>query len=105
MDACIQVEIKKAIRMANENSLPTRSLGSSGIQTSAIGLGCMSLSGVYGASNDEEGIALIREALDRGITLLDTSDAYGGGQNEELVGKAIKGRRSDVVLATKFGNG
>src|ERR1700689_323687 len=104
MNACSQAEIKKAIRMANENSLPTRSLGSSGIQTSAIGLGCMSLSGVYGASNDEEGIALIREALDRGITLLDTSDAYGAGQNEELVGKAIKGRRSDVVLATKFGN-
>src|ERR1700692_4271905 len=90
--------------MANDSSLPTRSLGSSGIQTSAIGLGCMSLSGVYGASNDEEGIALIREALDRGITLLDTSDAYGAGHNEELVGKAIKGRRSDVVLATKFGN-
>src|SRR6204780_1240372 len=104
MNACSQAEIKKAIRMANENSLPTRSLGSSGIQTSAIGLGCMSLSGVYGASNDEEGIALIREALDRGITLLDNSDAYGTGQNEELVGKAIKGRRSEVVLATKFGN-
>src|ERR1700730_2554251 len=90
--------------MANDSSLPTRSLGSSGVQTSAIGLGCMSLSGVYGASDDAEGIALIREALDRGITLLDTSDAYGAGQNEELVGKAIKGRRSDVVLATKFGN-
>src|SRR3984957_18553700 len=90
--------------MANDSSFPTRSLGSSGIQTSAIGLGCMSLSGVYGASNDAEGIALIREALDRGITLLDTSDAYGAGQNEELVGTAIKGRRSEVVLATKFGN-
>jgi aryl-alcohol dehydrogenase-like predicted oxidoreductase len=64
----------------------------------------MSLSGVYGASNDAEGIALIRDALDRGITLLDTSDAYGAGHNEELVGKAIKGRRSEVILATKFGN-
>src|ERR1700730_4082990 len=104
MDVCSQAEIKETSRMANDSSLPTRSLGSSGIQTSAIGLGCMSLSGVYGASNDEEGIALIREALDRGITLLDTSDAYGAGHNEELVGKAIKGRRSDVVLATKFGN-
>jgi aryl-alcohol dehydrogenase-like predicted oxidoreductase len=104
MDACSQVEIKKASRMANDSSLPTRSLGSSGIQTSAIGLGCMSLSGVYGASNDAEGIALIHEALDRGITLLDTSDAYGAGHNEELVGKAIKGRRSELVLATKFGN-
>src|SRR6202035_2817305 len=104
MDACSQAEIKKAIRMANDSSLPTRSLGSSGIQTSAIGLGCMSLSGVYGASNDADGIALIHEALDRGITLLDSSDAYGAGHNEQLVGKAIKGRRSEVVLATKFGN-
>ena len=64
----------------------------------------MSLSGAYGASDDEAGIALIHEALDRGITLLDTSDMYGFGHNEELVGKAIKGRRSEVVLATKFGN-
>src|SRR6202161_1914986 len=104
MDVCSQAEIKRASRMANDSSLPTRSLGSSGIQTSAIGLGCMSLSGVYGASSDAEGIALIHEALDRGITLLDTSDAYGVGHNEELVGKAIKGRRSEVVLATKFGN-
>jgi aryl-alcohol dehydrogenase-like predicted oxidoreductase len=85
-------------------AVPTRVLGSSGIQASAIGLGCMSLSGVYGTSDDDDAIALIREALDRGITLLDTSDAYGVGHNEELVGKAIKGRRSDVVLATKFGN-
>ena len=84
--------------------LPTRKLGSSGIVTSAIGLGCMSLSGVYGASSDDDGIALIREALDRGVTMLDTSDAYGAGHNEELVGKAIKGRRPEVVLATKFGN-
>ena len=64
----------------------------------------MSLSGAYGASDDEAGIALIHEALDRGITLLDTSDMYGFGHNEELVGKAIKGRRAEVVLATKFGN-
>lgn len=85
-------------------TVPTRALGSSGIQVSAIGLGCMSLSGVYGNSNDDDAIALIGEALDRGITLLDTSDAYGVGHNEELVGKAIKGRRSKVVLATKFGN-
>ncbi len=84
--------------------VPTRSLGSSGIETSAIGLGCMSLSGVYGASDDEAGISLIHEALDQGITLLDTSDMYGFGHNEELVGNAIRGRRSEVVLATKFGN-
>jgi aryl-alcohol dehydrogenase-like predicted oxidoreductase len=90
--------------MTKANSIPERLLGSSGIVASAIGLGCMSLSGAYGASNDEAGIALIHEALDRGITLLDTSDMYGFGHNEELVGKAIKGRRSEVVLATKFGN-
>jgi aryl-alcohol dehydrogenase-like predicted oxidoreductase len=90
--------------MSKDNSLPVRSLGSSGLQVSAIGLGCMSLSGVYGESGDEDGIALIREALDRGITFLDTSDAYGAGHNEQLVGKAIAGRRSGVVLATKFGN-
>lgn len=90
--------------MTNGKSLPSRSLGSSGIGVSAIGLGCMSLSGTYGTSNDDEGIALIHEALDRGITLLDTSDAYGNGHNETLVGKAIAGRRSGIVLATKFGN-
>ena len=90
--------------MSKGDDLPKRSLGSSGLQVSALGFGCMSLSGVYGKSGDEEGIALIREALDRGITLLDTSDAYGAGHNEQLVGKAIAGRRSQVVLATKFGN-
>jgi aryl-alcohol dehydrogenase-like predicted oxidoreductase len=90
--------------MNNRKSLPKRSLGSSGIEVSAVGLGCMSLSGVYGKSSDDGGISLIHEALDQGITLLDTSDMYGFGHNEELVGKAIKGRRDDVVLATKFGN-
>ena len=62
--------------------LPSRVLGSSGIAVSAIGLGCMSLSGVYGTSSDDDGIALIRDALDRGLTFLDTSDAYGAGHNE-----------------------
>ena len=90
--------------MSKDNNLPARSLGSSGLQVSAIGLGCMSLSGVYGKTDDEEGIALICEALDRGITFLDTSDAYGAGHNEQLVGRAIAGRCSGVVLATKFGN-
>jgi aryl-alcohol dehydrogenase-like predicted oxidoreductase len=90
--------------MAKEQRIEERLLGGSRIEVSAIGLGCMSLSGIYGASSDDDGIALIRAALDHGITLLDTSDAYGAGHNEELVGKAIKGRRSEVVLATKFGN-
>jgi aryl-alcohol dehydrogenase-like predicted oxidoreductase len=86
------------------NAIPQRSLGSSGIAVSAVGLGCMSLSGVYGASSDDDGISVIHGALDRGITFLDTSDMYGFGHNEELVGRAIKGRRAGVVLATKFGN-
>jgi aryl-alcohol dehydrogenase-like predicted oxidoreductase len=90
--------------MSKSEKLPSRTLGSSGIAVSAIGLGCMSLSGVYGASSDDDGIALIRDALDRGITFLDTSDAYGAGHNETIVGKAIKGRRGEIVLATKFGN-
>jgi aryl-alcohol dehydrogenase-like predicted oxidoreductase len=90
--------------MTSSKGLPKRFLGSSGIAVSAIGLGCMSLSGVYGKSDDDNGVAVIHEALDRGITLLDSSDMYGFGHNEELVGKAIKGRRDDVVLATKFGN-
>ena len=90
--------------MDKSEKLPSRRLGSSGIALSAIGLGCMSLSGVYGASSDDDGVALIRDALDRGITFLDTSDAYGAGHNETLVGKAIKGRRDEIVLATKFGN-
>jgi len=85
-----------------QSVLPQRALGA--LQVSAIGLGCMSLSGIYGTSDDDQGVAVIREALDRGITLLDTSDMYGWGHNEEVVGRAIKGRRSDVVLATKFGN-
>ena len=64
----------------------------------------MSLSNVYGPSDDEAGIALIREAIDSGVTLIDTSDMYGFGHNETLVGQAIAGRRAEVFLATKFGN-
>jgi aryl-alcohol dehydrogenase-like predicted oxidoreductase len=79
-----------------------RALGTT--EVSAIGFGCMSLSNVYGASDDRAGIDLIREALDLGVTMLDTSDMYGFGHNEELVGQAIAGRRSKVFLATKFGN-
>ncbi len=85
-------------------TMPKRRLGSSGMEVSAIGFGCMSLSGVYGASNDDDGIAIIHQAIDEGVTLLDSSDMYGFGHNEELVGKAIKGRRAEIVLATKFGN-
>jgi aryl-alcohol dehydrogenase-like predicted oxidoreductase len=90
--------------MAKEQRIEKRRLGRSDIEVTAIGLGCMSLSGIYGTSGDGEGIALIHAAFDHGINFLDTSDAYGAGHNEELVGKAIKGRREGVVLATKFGN-
>jgi aryl-alcohol dehydrogenase-like predicted oxidoreductase len=81
-----------------------RALGKSGIQVSAIGLGCMSMSGVYGKGDDAESTAAIHYALDQGVNFLDSADVYGNGQNEELVGRAIKDRRDKVVLATKFGN-
>jgi aryl-alcohol dehydrogenase-like predicted oxidoreductase len=89
--------------MAAQGKLARRILGSSGIEVSAIGLGCMSFSGVYGACDDKAAVALINEAIDRGITFLDSADMYGWGHNEELVGSAIAGRRSEIVLATKFG--
>jgi aryl-alcohol dehydrogenase-like predicted oxidoreductase len=82
----------------------TRQLGTHGPTVSAIGLGCMPMSSVYGSASDADGIAAIHRALDLGITLLDTADVYGDGHNEELVGRAIRGRRDAVVLATKFGN-
>jgi aryl-alcohol dehydrogenase-like predicted oxidoreductase len=81
-----------------------RRLGSSALAVSATGLGCMSMSGVYGKGDDAESIAVIHRALDLGVNFLDTSDMYGWGHNEELVGRAIRGRREQVVLATKFGN-
>src|SRR5258708_38856788 len=89
--------------MATEVPPQRRRLGSSAIGVAPLGLGCMSFSGVYGASDDEAALGVIRHALDRGVTLLDTADMYGWGHNEELVGRAIAGRRSGVVLATKFG--
>ena len=86
------------------DQLPKRKLGASGIEVSAIGFGCMSLSGVYGPSDDDAGVALIQAVIDRGVTLIDTADMYGWGHNEQLVGRAIAGRRDRIVLATKFGN-
>src|ERR1051325_7796574 len=81
-----------------------RRLGTNGPEVSAIGLGCMGMSEFYGAGDDNESIATIHHALDRGVTFLDTADMYGVGRNEELVGRAIRDRRDDVFLATKFGN-
>ena len=80
-----------------------RTLGNSTLSVSAIGLGLMSMSGVYGKGDDAESIAVVHKALDLGVNFVDSSDMYGWGQNEELLGRAIKGRRDQVVLTTKFG--
>ncbi len=81
-----------------------RHLGTSGPLVSALGLGCMGMSEFYGPADEAQSIATLHRALDLGVNLLDTADMYGAGDNEELLGRALRGRRSQVVLATKFGN-
>ena len=84
--------------------MQTRTLGTSGLTTSALGLGCMGMSEFYGAGDEAESVATIQRAVEEGCVFLDTADMYGVGRNEELVGKAIQGIREKVCLATKFGN-
>jgi aryl-alcohol dehydrogenase-like predicted oxidoreductase len=86
------------------SAMPRRRLGRSDLSVSALGLGCMGMSEFYGTTDDAESIATIHRALDRGINFFDTADVYGTGRNEELVGRALRGRRQEMVLATKFGN-
>lgn len=84
--------------------MQSRNLGKNALKVSALGLGCMGMSEFYAGRDDAESVATIHRALDLGLTFLDTADMYGPFRNEELVGRAIRGRRRDVVLATKFGN-
>lgn len=84
--------------------MKTLTLGHSELTVSALGLGCMGMSEFYKSGSEEESVATLHHALDSGLCFLDTADMYGPFKNEELVGRAIRGRRDQVVLATKFGN-
>jgi aryl-alcohol dehydrogenase-like predicted oxidoreductase len=83
--------------------IPTRSLGRSGIQVSAIGMGCWAIGSDWGTVDDAESVRALQRALDLGVTFFDTSNAYGGGRSERLIGRALVGRRDQAIIATKFG--
>ncbi|WP_082163276.1 aldo/keto reductase [Caballeronia mineralivorans] len=83
--------------------IPKRKLGRQGLEVSAIGLGCMGMSHAYGTSDEAESISTIHRALELGCNFLDTAEFYGPFVNEELLGRALQGRRTEAVLATKFG--
>src|SRR5580693_4534189 len=83
--------------------LSKRKLGRQGLEVSAIGLGCMGMSQSYGPADETESIATLHRAIDHGCTFLDTAEAYGPFANEELIGRALEGRRDQVTIATKFG--
>ena len=87
-----------------KTAMKTRKLGESGLVVSTLGLGCMGMSEFYGPADEAESIATIHRARALGVSLLDTADMYGVGKNEELVGRAIRSQRDQVILAIKFGN-
>lgn len=90
--------------MTTSTSIQQRALGRNGLSVSALGLGCMGMSEFYGAADDAESIAVIHSAIHSGVNFLDTADMYGTGRNEQLLGRAIRDRRDQVAVATKFGN-
>src|SRR5579871_154852 len=83
--------------------LPKRKLGSQGLEVSALGLGCLGMSQSYGTPDDTESVATIHRALELGVTFFDTAEVYGPFKNEVLLGRALQGKRSQAVIATKFG--
>src|ERR1700722_1446170 len=89
--------------MNNKTAVPMRQLGANGPEVFPISLGCMAMSGVYGPSDENESMATIHEALERGVNLIDTGDFYGMGHNEMLIGRALKGRREKALVSLKFG--
>src|SRR6202050_600427 len=102
--ATVSAGVATSVGQGGYFTMQLRSLGTQGLRVSALGLGCMGMSQSYGTPDDVESIATINHAIDRGITMLDTADMYGGGANEELLAPVLAKRRNEVILATKFGN-